>query len=258
MLETSIDGVPVFFAEGPPPFTAGLVFGVGRRDETFVSGGVTHLVEHLAMRAVGRTTIESNASVDLTATEFVASGSPDRVVAFLRAVCLALADLSTEQLAVEADVLRAEGGTVAAPPVALLLGELFGASGAGLAGAREPALRSLDAATVRDWAGRYFVRGNAALWLSGPVPEGLELPLADGPAPRGRRSTGGRWRFPPGAICRSTSTSHSARSCRPTRRSAPRSASSARGWRTSCATDVASRTPCRPTSWRSTRSRACS
>src|SRR5687768_17095636 len=149
MLQTSVDGVPVFYAEGPPPLTAGLVFGVGRRDETFVQGGVTHLVEHLAMRAVGRTAIESNASVDLTSTEFLASGSPDRVAAFLRAVCRALADLPTDQLAVEADVLRAEGGTVAAPPVALLLGELYGTTGAGLASAQEPALLSLDPAAVR-------------------------------------------------------------------------------------------------------------
>lgn len=183
MLQTSVDGVPVFYADGPPPFTAGLVFGVGRRDETFVDGGVTHLVEHLAMRTVGRTTIESNASVDLTATEFFASGSPDRVVAFLRSVCRALNDLPTEQLAVEADVLRAEGGTVTAPPVALLLGELYGTTGAGLASTREPALRSLGPEAVRDWTARFFRRSNAAVWLSGPVPDGLELPLGNGPAP---------------------------------------------------------------------------
>jgi predicted Zn-dependent peptidase len=183
MLQTSIDGVPVFHAAGPAPLTAGLVFGVGRRDESFVTGGLTHLVEHLTMRAVGRTTLNANASVDLTATEFFATGPADRVVDFLRAVCLALADLPTEQLAVEADVLRAEGGTIAAPPVALLLGELYGTVGVGLAAAREPALRSLDAAAVREWTRRYFVRGNAALWLSGAVPDGLALPLADGPPP---------------------------------------------------------------------------
>lgn len=183
MLQTSVDGVPVFYAEGPAPLTAGLVFGVGRRDESYVGGGVTHLVEHLAMRAVGRTSIESNASVDLTATEFYASGSPDRVVAFLRSVCRALSDVPTDQLAVEADVLRAESGTVTAPAVGLLLGELYGTAGAGLASAREPALRSLDPEAVRGWAATFFRRGNAALWLSGPMPEGLELPLPNGPAP---------------------------------------------------------------------------
>ena len=151
MFQTTVDGVPVFCAAGPPPLSAGLVFGVGRRDETFVSGGVTHLVEHLAMRAVGRTTIESNAAVDLTATEFVATGSPDRVAAFLGAGCTALADLPTEHLAVEADVLRAEDATTAAPPVALLLGTLYGVEGVGLASVRDPALRSLGDTALREW-----------------------------------------------------------------------------------------------------------
>jgi hypothetical protein len=183
VLTATVDGVPVFYAEGPAPLSAGLVFGVGRRDETFVQGGMTHLVEHLAMRAVGRTTIDVNASVDLSATEFIASGPPDRVAAFLAAVCAALADLPTDDLAVEAAVLRAEGGTVLAPAVALLLGELYGTRGAGLAAAREPALRAIGAEDVRNWTRRFFTRGNAALWLTGPVPEGLRLPLRDGPAP---------------------------------------------------------------------------
>ncbi|HJX43700.1 MAG TPA: hypothetical protein VJ352_08480, partial [Geodermatophilus sp.] len=183
MRQFEIDGVPVFLADGPPPLTAGLVFGVGRRDETFVRGGVTHLVEHLVMRAVGRTTLDANASVDLTATEFTASGPAEGVVAFLAAVCAAIGDLPVEQLAVEADVLRAEGGTVVPPPVALLLGELFGTAGAGLASVSDPALRSLTAEDVAAWCRRWFHRGNAALWLSGPVPEGLRLPLPDGPTP---------------------------------------------------------------------------
>ena len=48
------DGVAVFQVEGPVPFSAGLVFGVGRRDESFVKGGPDHLVEHLVMRPWGR------------------------------------------------------------------------------------------------------------------------------------------------------------------------------------------------------------
>ena len=183
VLQTTIDGVPVFIAEGPPPLTAGLMFGVGRADETFVRGGITHLVEHLTMRAVGRTTIECNASVDLSRTEFIATGAPDQVAGFLRAVCDALADLPTDRLAVEADVLRTEGGRAAPPLVGGLLGERYGTTGPGLAGVREPAVRSLTADDVRQWVRTYFTRGNAALWLSGPVPEGLTLPLAEGSRP---------------------------------------------------------------------------
>ena len=183
MLQTSIDGVPVFHAEGPPSLTAGLVFGVGRADESFVRGGITHLVEHLAMSAVGPTTIESNASVGLTSTEFVATGAPEQVAAFLRAVCEALTDLPTDRLAVEADVLRTEGGQAASPMVGALLGEFYGLAGPGLAGVREPALRLLTDEHVRAWAGSYFTRQNAALWLAGPLPGSLVIPLSDGARP---------------------------------------------------------------------------
>ena len=183
MRQFEIDGVPVFLADGPPPLTAGLVFGVGRRDETFVRGGVTHLVEHLAMRALGRTTVEANASVDLAVTEFTATGAPERVARVLETVCAALADLPTDRLAVDADVLRTERGLSAAPDAAVLLGELYGARGLGLASMREPALRALTADEVRAWARRWFVTGNAALWLAGPVPGALALPLSRGPAP---------------------------------------------------------------------------
>ena len=184
MRETFIDGVPVFQADGPGPLSAGLVFGVGRADETFVRGGLTHLVEHLTMGALGRLSIEANASVDLSVTEFTATGPADGVVAFLRSVCVALADLPTDRLAVEADVLRTEGGSSATPVVGALLSEVFGMRGFGLAGVREPAIRSLTADHVREWARTWFHRSNAALWLSGPAPDGISLPLPDGPSPR--------------------------------------------------------------------------
>jgi len=178
-----VDGVPVFWAPGPAPFSAGLVFGVGRRDEGFVDGGITHVVEHLAMSTVGRTPLDCNATVDLTSTTFTASGDPERVAAFLRTVCEALTDLPLDRLATEVDVLRTEGGSVVAPAVCALLGELYGARGVGLAGFREPALASLTRDEVQGWADRRFVRAAAALWLTGPPPEGLCLPLREGTRP---------------------------------------------------------------------------
>jgi hypothetical protein len=183
VLQTSIDGIPVFHDDRPGPLAAGLVFGVGRADEAFVRGGLTHLVEHLVMGALGRQTIECNASVDLTTTEFTAQGTPVQVAAFLRSVCRALADLPTDRLAVEVDVLRTEGSSTAAPGSGVLLGEVYGVGGLGLAAVREPALRSLTAGDVRGWTRTHFTRRNAALWLSGSGADGLTLPLADGPRP---------------------------------------------------------------------------
>lgn len=178
-----VDGVPVLWAPAPGPLTAGLVLGVGRRDEDVVRGGVTHLVEHLAMRALGRTSLDCNATVDVASTQFTATGTPEQVAGFLRAVCAALADLPTDGLSAEAGVLRAEAGMPAPPALGALLGELYGPQGVGLAGFREPALHALTADDVRGWAATRFVRGNAALWLTGPPPPGLELPLPDGPSP---------------------------------------------------------------------------
>lgn len=103
---------------------------------------------------------------------------------FLRGVCLAIADLPLDRLAVEVDVLRTEDGVVAAPAVGALLAERYGARGVGLAGFRDLALRALTEQDVQEWAGSRFVRGNAAVWLTGPVPEGLSLPLPDGGAPQ--------------------------------------------------------------------------
>ena len=183
MRQDLVDGVPVVWTPGPAPFTAGLVFGVGRRDESFLQGGLTHLVEHLAMSAVGRTPLDCNASVDLTTTEFTATGRPERVVEFLRRICEALRELPVHRLAVEADVLRTENGAVVPPAGGALLAERYGGTGAGLAGYREPAMDALTAQDVQQWANTRFSRGAAALWLSGPPPEGLSLPLPDGPAP---------------------------------------------------------------------------
>jgi hypothetical protein len=178
-----VDGVPVLWTPSPAPFAAGLVFGVGRRDESFLQGGLTHLVEHLAMSAVGRTPLDCNASVELTTTGFTATGRPERVVEFLRRICEALCELPVHRLAIEADVLRTENGAVVSPAVGALLAERYGGTGAGLAGYREPALNALTAQDVQQWATTRFARGAAALWLSGPPPEGLSLPLPDGPAP---------------------------------------------------------------------------
>ncbi len=41
MRSVDVDGVPVFCERGPEPLAAGLCFGVGGRDESFPSRGVT-------------------------------------------------------------------------------------------------------------------------------------------------------------------------------------------------------------------------
>lgn len=183
MQQVEIDGVRVLWQEAPGPLTACLIFRVGRRDETFLTGGITHLVEHLAMAALPRTHLDRNASVSIGATTFTATGRPEQVAEFLGRVCTALHDLPIERLGTEVSVLQAEGGHVDHPAVEALLGRRYGPRGIGLAGFDEPAIADLTATQVRAHAARWFVRGNAVLTLTGPPPEGLRLPLPEGVAP---------------------------------------------------------------------------
>lgn len=174
-----VDGVPVLWREGPPPLQASLQFRVGTADETFVTSGITHTVEHLVMRAVGRWPHEVNGGVQNLLTDFTTSGRPELVAEFLAAVCGVLSDLPVDELALELGVLEAEGG--GGGPSGSLIALRLGARGPGLSGFDQPALRTITAAEVREWATRWFVRGNAVLALSGPPPEGMRLRLPDGP-----------------------------------------------------------------------------
>jgi predicted Zn-dependent peptidase len=178
-----VDGVPVFWARSPGPLTAGLVIGMGMQHEEFRSNGVGHAVEHLAMSAVPRSHLDRNASIGLTETEFTATGPVAAVVEFLRQVCEGLTDLPLARLEREAGVLDAESGLSTNPAHGAALALRFGYTGLGLAPLGTLPAAALTPEQVRAHAQRYAVRGNAAVYLSGPVPADLRLPLPDGPAP---------------------------------------------------------------------------
>lgn len=184
MQRIEVNGVPVFWQQGPEPLSAGLCFGVGRRDESFVDSGLTHLVEHLVMGALPKSHLDRNASVSPKTTEFTATGRPEAVAGFLHEVCRLLSDLPTDRLATETRVLAAEEERGGADVLGLLLHVRYGATGLGLLGMTQPGLADLTVEDVSAHVQRWFVRENAALWLTGPPPEGLTLPLPSGTAPQ--------------------------------------------------------------------------
>ena len=204
MQRIEVDGVPVFTAPGPERATAALIVGVGVRDETFATLGVTHLVEHLVMGALPKSHLECNAMVDVETTSFVATGRPDRVAGFLAAVCAAIGDLPTDRIALETGVLEAENCAGSHPTAAVLWGARFRLAGPGLALAGGGVPATLTEEQVRAHVRRWFVGGNAALAWHGPAPEGLRLPLPDGPrparpVPAARPQTGPVWTTGPTA-----------------------------------------------------------
>jgi hypothetical protein len=184
VMRGTVSGVPFFAAETPPPYSAELVFRVGRVDETAATAGLSHLVEHLALPAVAGQPVDYNGSVDNLFTRFWASGEPEQVHRFLERVAASLAALPVERLATERRILLAEEAArpFNAPLQALAL--RFGPTGHGLPGYDELGLRRVTADEVASWAHARFTRGALALWASGTVPAGLELGLPEGrPAP---------------------------------------------------------------------------
>jgi hypothetical protein len=183
-VDEDINGVRVVRHRGEQRHTdATLTFAVGSRDETLRTIGVAHALEHLVMYTVRDLPIELNAEVDLMTTTFVASGSPARVGEYLNRVCRALAAPPVDRLALEAQVLTAEEGSVANPVVSFLLNVRYGATGPGLAWLEGPGYDGLKPEHVSSFAKKWFVPANAVLQVSGPLPDDLELALPAGPAP---------------------------------------------------------------------------
>lgn len=185
---TEVDGVRTFWIDAPGPMVAALVFRVGRSDEPTPLGGISHLVEHLALAGLGVQDYDHNGFVDGHLTVFTNVGRPDEVTAFLGSVVASLADLPLDRLVLERRILREEREQRGPSVGGALRWYRFGyaGQGRGLGPADdEIGLGWLGPDRVADWAARHFTRQNAVLWLSGPPPADLHLGgLRDGvPAP---------------------------------------------------------------------------
>ena len=176
-----IDGVPTAWSRVPGPLRAGLFLRVGYADETLVTSGVSHLLEHLALFGFSRPGDHSNGQVEATTTLFHCTGDDATVVDFLRDVTRQLVSPPTERLEDERGVLRTEAASRGPSAEGALLTWRYGARTYGLAGQQELGLEHLTAEDLLAWSVRYATTGNAALWLSGPPPAGLALSLPPGP-----------------------------------------------------------------------------
>ena len=185
----AVDGIPAFWVDAPPPFTAALVFRAGRADETLATSGLSHLVEHLALPADDPYTFDFNGSVGAIETVFWASGRTDEVVDILGALCARVQSLPLDRFDVERDILLTEWEGWEPNPLAASYALRFGPVRHGLVGFEELGLHRATPDAVASWSARFFTSGNAALWCTGPPPPDLRLPLPtgdrrDAPPPR--------------------------------------------------------------------------
>ncbi|MER5481836.1 insulinase family protein [Streptomyces sp. NPDC002812] len=190
--ESTVDGVPVLLAHQPGPVTAGLLFRVGRADETLATSGITRLVRHLALDRLGPGGPGGPGDGDgsapaATFTRFQVTGTPAEVAAHLSGVCAALRELPVERLETLKEILRTAPADRSPDHAGRSAQWRYGSRSYGLTGYAEAGLPHLTAEQVRDWARTRFTSGNAVLWITaGAVPEGLDLTLPSGdrcPAP---------------------------------------------------------------------------
>jgi zinc protease len=179
--QTDFEGIRLLTGQAEGPVQACLLFGVGARDEDLRNHGISHIVEHLTLSGLGNQAYEYNGSVNATHTRFVAMGSPDDIATFLQHVTTTLAALPESRLADEINVLRVESSRRRTDQLGADLSARFGARGPGLMAWPEFALNSTEFEPVRAWAQRWFIRSNAVLWLSRPLPDLAPLTLPEGP-----------------------------------------------------------------------------
>lgn len=174
---TTVDGVRVLHAQADGPLRAVLMFRVGQADETLSIRGVTHLVEHLALSTTERGPHAYNGATAAIFTSFIVAGEADEVVSHLEQVCRGLGQLPLDRLEHERGVLKTEAAQAGGAAAKSLAAWRWGPTGHGLLGFDELGLDGLTTQATAGWARRWFTRDNAVLWLSGPVPPQLRLPL---------------------------------------------------------------------------------
>jgi hypothetical protein len=177
---TEVDGVPCFWADAPGPCQAGLLFRSGRADERLAAGGITQLVERLALAEVGHRRGDYWGHHTTTITGFYGTGEPSEIAAVLGHVCRALHDLPDERFASERRVLGIEAARDEPTIKEGMLMMRFGASGFGLPFYEPFGLRWLALEHVAAWTREHYTSGNAALWMTCPPPLDLRLPLPPG------------------------------------------------------------------------------
>ena len=177
------DGIPVLLAPRDGNVGAGIVFRVGSAHETLATSGITHLVEHLALRGQLLSEAHLNGQTHADVTVFHVAGPAADAVAYLNDVCASLRDLPLDQIETEKEVLRSEADGKKQGFAGQVRINRHGARGHGLVGYGERGLDRITPDEVRDWAATWFTRENAVVWITeDAVPDGLDLTL-----PAGRR-----------------------------------------------------------------------
>jgi hypothetical protein len=178
-----LGAVPHTWSDLPGDAISTLTFGVGYRDLTPLTAGLTHLVEHLVMHRVGPIAIPHNAESGTSHTAFYASGSAAARAEFLDRVAAAVSslhDVGADELDIVRGAVLAELGhgglQIARDP----LGLRYGLSGLGVQAANHARLLDWSPEEVVTLARQWFHAANAHVSSTSALPGGFELRLPAG------------------------------------------------------------------------------
>jgi hypothetical protein len=173
-----LDGIPLFHMPAAGATILTLAFGVGRAHEPVHKGGLTHLAEHLILTAIDGALDHSNGTTEPYRVTFTIRGSPADATRFLRDVCDQIARPRVARMHEEANVLVTEAvGRSGSSIEGRLAVFRCGFQGLGTMELPELFLRRMEVRDFADWIAEHLVAGNAALWLSGPLPDDLYVSL---------------------------------------------------------------------------------
>ena len=178
---TEVDGVACVWAEGKgDDLLAALLFRVGAADESMRINGVSHLVEHLALPTVPISGADFNGTTDILTSLCWVRAQPEQTVDLIAQVASSLADPPLAQLPVERTILQAEAAQRPWSHWHNALSLRYGPVAHGLGAYPEYGVRTATDEQIAEWAVTRFTKGNAVLYLNGPPPDGLVLPLPVG------------------------------------------------------------------------------
>jgi zinc protease len=174
--------VPVVWQETPGPVIAALGFRVGRADEPLARSGLTHLVEHLTLSGLGERLYDYDGFVNGTMTWFGFRGTPGELAEYLGHIGRRLAAPPLDRLEAELGVVRVEEARRSMSMAGRCLLLRFGTRGWGTYDLPQYGLNRVTPDQVAAWTSEWFGAGNAALWMTGEPPPGLQLDLPAAPA----------------------------------------------------------------------------
>ncbi|WP_267422045.1 MULTISPECIES: insulinase family protein [unclassified Curtobacterium] len=150
---------------------ARLAFGVGSCDEPVTVAGITHLVEHLAVRGALPIALPHNATTADHVTVFeVQATTTDQAMTALQRLADSiggLLEVSDDDVTHERKILAGEDRLRYHEQVASVHTVRFGPAGLGRAGAGSAAVAATTAAELRRWVAERFVAENAVVTVAG-------------------------------------------------------------------------------------------